>query len=242
MKRFLGLGYFIGFALLVGSPCVLPAVSSPNANSSSRVDKLPSVDWWRSKVNSQISASAGKRYGGCVFGDSISSGLGNTLGQSNYNFAMGGMSTVSLLEQLKQLKAGNVQCERVVIAIGTNDAMFAIRDRDFKNNLRQIVTLSRGLGASEITLLPAFYSTFEASQNPDAAGTIDRVDQISALIRQVAAEQDVNLLAGGIPALYRNRSLKEELTSDGVHLNESGKNVYRQVLVNLLGDSAVSSR
>ncbi|MBD1845294.1 SGNH/GDSL hydrolase family protein [Cyanobacteria bacterium FACHB-63] len=242
MERFLRLGYLIGFALLVGSPYMLPAVSFPRANASSRVDKLTSANWWQSKVSSQITASAGKRFNGCVFGDSISSGLGNTLGQSNYNFSMGGMSTVSLLEQLRKLKAGNVRCEKVAIAIGTNDAMFSIRDRDFKNNLRQIVTLSRGLGASEITLLPAFYSTVEASQNPDAAGTLDRVDQISALIRQVAVEQDVKLLADGIPQLYRDHSLKAELTPDGVHLNESGKNIYRQVLLNLLGDSAVSSR
>ncbi|MBW4524890.1 MAG: SGNH/GDSL hydrolase family protein [Phormidium tanganyikae FI6-MK23] len=236
MKRYLKLSVLIGFALLVGSPYVLPAASSP------KVDKLTSVDWWRSKVKSQITASAGKRYSGCVFGDSISSGLGNTLGQSNFNFAVGGMSSVSLLEQLKQLKAGNVQCQKAVIAIGTNDAMFSIGDTTFKNNLRQIVTLSRGLGASEITLIPAFYSTVEASHNPEVAGTLDRVDEISTLIRQVAAEQDVKLLNNELQPLFRDRSLKEELTFDGVHLNDSGKGIYRQVLLGIFNNSAVSSR
>lgn len=235
MKRYLKLGILLGFALLVVSP-LLPAISSP------KVDKLPITDWWRSNLKSQITASAGKQYNGCVFGDSISSGLGNTLGRSNYNFAMGGMSTVSLLEQLKQLKAGNVRCQKAVIAIGTNDAMFAISDRTFRNNLRQIVTLSRGLGASDITLIPAFYSTVEASHNPDLAGTIKRVDQISGLIQQVAKEQDIRLLKNQIQPLFRDRSLKQELTSDGVHLNDNGKAIYRQVLLNLLNNSDVSSR
>ncbi|BAU11694.1 hypothetical protein LEP3755_21970 [Leptolyngbya sp. NIES-3755] len=236
MKRSFKLSLLLGFALLVGSPTVLPAISSP------KVDKLPTVDWWRSKVQSQITATTGKRYNGCVFGDSISSALGNTLGQSNYNFAMGGMSSVSLLEQLKQLKAGNVQCQKAVIAIGTNDAMFSISDRAFKNNLRQIVTITRTLGASEITLIPAFYSTVEASYNPDVAGTLDRVDEISELIRQVAAEQDVKLISNEIQPLFRDRSLKQEVTFDGVHLNDSGKVIYRKVLLNLLNNSAVSSR
>ncbi|MER3434072.1 MAG: SGNH/GDSL hydrolase family protein [Leptolyngbya sp. ERB_1_1] len=236
MKRYFKLSVLLGFALLVSSPYVLPAVSSP------KVDKLSSVNWWRSKVKSQVTASTGRRYMGCVFGDSISSGLGNTLGDLNYNFAMGGMSSVSLLEQLRQLKAGNVQCQKAVIAIGTNDAMFSISNTDFKNNLRQIVTLSRGLGASEITLIPAFYSTLEASQNPDVAGTLDRVDEISTLIRQVAAEQDVDIVTDEIQPLFRNHSLKEELTFDGVHLNNSGKGIYRQVLLNIFNNAAVSSR
>lgn len=235
MKRVLKIGLLFGFTLLASSPCVLPAVSSP------KVDKLPSVDWWRSKVSSQITASTGKRYTGCVFGDSISSGLGNSLGQSNYNFAMGGMSTVSLLEQLKQLKAGNIQCQKVIVAIGTNDAMYSINNVDFKNNLRQIVTLTRGLGASEITLLPAFYSTVEASKNPNVAGTLDRVDEINTLIRQVGTEQDVTVRIDVIQPLFRDRSLRDDLTIDGVHLNNSGKSIYRQALLNLL-NSAVSSR
>lgn len=236
MKRYFKLSLLIGAALLVSSPCVLPAVSSP------RTDGLSSVNWWRSKVKSQITASGGRRYGGCVFGDSISSALGNSLGGSNYNFAMGGMSTVSLLEQLKQLKAGNVQCQKAVIAIGTNDAMYTISNTSFKNNLKQIVTLSRGLGASEITLIPAFYSTVEASQNPDMAGTLDRVDEISALIRQVAAEQDVQIVTDELQPLFRDRALKGELTIDGVHLNDSGKRLYRRVLVNILNSADVSSR
>lgn len=235
MQRCFRLGLFFGLTLLAGSPWILPG------RAASRVDKLPSVDWWQSKVRSQIAASVGKRYSGCVFGDSISSMLGNTLGEANYNFAIGGMSTVSLLEQLKQLKFANIQCQRAVIAIGTNDAMYSISDRDFKNNLRQIVTLTRGLGATDITLLPAFYSTVAASENPNVAGTLERVDEISALIRQVAVEQDAKLQSDEIQALFYDHSLREDLTSDGVHLNDPGKRIYRQVLLNIF-DSAVSAR
>lgn len=236
MKRYLKLGLLAAVALAVGFSGALSASSSP------RIDQLATVNWWQFKVKTQVASSVGHRYAGCLFGDSISSALGNTIGPATYNFAMGGMSTVSLLEQLKQLRAGGVQCQKAVIAIGTNDAMYAISDTTFKNNLRQIVTLARGLGANEITLIPAFYSTIPASEDPNMAGTIDRVDQISTLIRQVGIEQDVRVLAvESLQPLYRDRSLKEELTLDGVHLNDGGKKIYRQLLLGIF-DSAVSSR
>jgi lysophospholipase L1-like esterase len=55
---------------------------------------------------------------------------------------MGGMSSVSLLTQLRQLKAANVQCQKVVIAIGTNDAMYNISNNAFRNNLRQSIDIA----------------------------------------------------------------------------------------------------
>ena len=51
----------------------------------------------------------GKQYYGCIFGDSISAGVGNTLGHNTYNFAVGGLSSTSLVEQLKNLSSN--ECE-----------------------------------------------------------------------------------------------------------------------------------
>lgn len=199
-----------------------------------RPDKLGELDWWRSKVKAQAQSSQSQRFHGCLFGDSISSELGNPLSKDIANFAMGGLSTVSLLEQLKTLKAANVQCQNVMIEIGTNDAWYAIRNDEFVSNLEQIIVLTRSMGASQVTLTPAFYSTLEASRNPNVAGTVERVEEINALIRQVADIESVALVDEGLEPLFDDRSLRADLTFDGVHLNENGKKLYKKVVVKIL--------
>ena len=197
-------------------------------------DKLGELDWWRSKVKAQAQSSQSQRFHGCLFGDSISSGLGNPLSKDIANFAMGGLSTVSLLEQLKTLKASNVQCQNVMIAIGTNDAWYSIHNDEFVSNLERIIVQARSMGASQITIVPAFYSTVEASRNPNVAGTVERVEEINALIRQVADIESVALVTDQIDPLFDDRSLRQDLTFDGVHLNEKGRNIYKRIVLAIL--------
>lgn len=197
-------------------------------------DKLGELDWWRSKVKAQAQSSQSQRFHGCLFGDSISSVLGNPLSKDIANFAMGGLSTVSLLEQLKTLKASNVQCQNVMIAIGTNDAWYSIHNDEFVSNLERIIVQARSMGASQITIVPAFYSTVEASRNPNVAGTVERVEEINALIRQVADIESVALVTDQIDPLFDDRSLRQDLTFDGVHLNEKGRNLYKRIVLAIL--------
>ncbi len=215
---------------------VLPLIGLLNQVSIAqmRPDKLGELDWWRSKVKAQAQSSQSQRFHGCLFGDSISSVLGNPLSKDIANFAMGGLSTVSLLEQLKTLKASNVQCQNVMIAIGTNDAWYSIRNDEFVSNLERIIVLTRSMGASQITVVPAFYSTVEASRNPNVAGTIERVEEINALIRQVADVESVALVTDEIDPLFDDRSLRQDLTFDGVHLNEKGRNLYKRIVLTVL--------
>ncbi len=198
------------------------------------IDQLADEAWWQEKVQHQISETQNQVYSVCLFGDSISSGLGNSLGDETYNFAIGGLSSVSLIEQLRRLNESGVQCQKAIVAIGTNDAMYTITDEDFVNNMKQIVATIHSMGANDITLLPAFYSTTEASFNPDRAGTLERVDEISSLIQQVAVSENIAIATNLLEPLYRDRSLNEDLTSDGVHLNAEGRKIYRQLLLDLL--------
>lgn len=197
-------------------------------------DQLPRIPAWQTLVEYQAIVSQDQHYQGCLFGDSISSGLGNSLGERRSNFAIGGMSTVSLVEQLQMLAAHHVQCQTAIVAIGTNDAWYHINDEQFKQNMTQIVTLVRSLSAQHIYVLPAFYSTVAASQNPDLAGSIARVDDINGLLRNVTAEQHVPLESTALEPLFEQKALKEPLTVDGVHLNETGKAIYRTILLQLL--------
>ncbi len=180
--------------------------------------------------------SQGQQYQNCLFGDSISTGLKDTLGKNTANFAMGGLSTVSLVTQLKYLRSAGVQCQRAIIAIGTNDAWYITSDNTFVANLKQSVAMVQAMGASRILLVPAFYSTVPASQDPKLAGPLQRVDEINTLMQVVASSEQVNVMNRGLEPLFRNHALKPEVTFDGVHLNENGNAIYRQALLQVLRD------
>ena len=111
---------------------------------SSSKDYLIAEIWWQKQVNS----TQNKNYDACLFGDSISSGLGNGFGERRFNFAIGGMSSVSLIEQLQTLVAHQVRCQTVIVAIGTNDAWYQISDRQFQQNMTRILALARSLSHS----------------------------------------------------------------------------------------------
>jgi lysophospholipase L1-like esterase len=197
-------------------------------------DRLPSIPAWQTWVQYQAAVSQGEHYQGCLFGDSISSGLGQSLGDRHFNFAAGGMSTVSLMSQMQTLVSQDLQCQTVIIAIGTNDAWYDIDDAQFAQNVTAIVQLAQSLAAKQIYLLPAFYSTLEASRNPKMAGTIQRVDEINQLLKKVATAQGIPMESRSLAPLFAQKALKRSLTGDGVHLNDAGKVIYRQALRQLL--------
>jgi len=199
-------------------------------------DTLSSTTLWKLAVQYQIFATQNKQYQGCLFGDSITSALGNTLGKRYYNFAIDGLSTISLVEQLKLLIPANIKCQKVIIAIGGNDAWYQMSNEVFTQKLQESITLARqlGTGTQQIFLIPAFYSTYATSLDQTVAAPISRVDEINTLINQIAAIEKVPVEASGIQSLYENNALKENLSSDGDHLNEEGLAIYRQALLKIL--------
>jgi lysophospholipase L1-like esterase len=226
----------VGLWAIVIATTVLIATPLTFALQAARPDTLATLPWWTAQINLQAQQNKGQVYAACLFGDSISSGLGQTLGPNSVNFGTGGLSTVSLRTQLEILKKAGVSCNQAVIAIGTNDAMYVISDEQFIINLRESINLVRSMGASQIQLIPAFYSTLAASKNPLAAGPLERVDEINQLIDQVAREQDIPIVSEGLEVLYEGNELRDDVTFDGVHLNNTGKVIYRDFLKKILPD------
>ncbi len=194
------------------------------------IDRLSSLPFWQVLVAYQATVIQNHAYPVCLFGDSISAQLGDSLGRSVYNFSIGGMSSVSLVEQLKQLQAHGIQCKKVILAIGTNDAWYTIADDQFVQNFKTAIAMSRSMGAEKILVLPAFYSTVAASKNPNLAGPIDRVDQINRLLAQITARESLEFDDTVLQPLYSGKELNATLTTDGVHLNTDGIERYRQIL------------
>ena len=136
-------------------------------------DTLSSQSWWQDEVKYQVMVTQNRLIKTCLFGDSITSMLGNTLGNDAFNFAIGGMSAISQLEQLKFLTTAKIRCDRAIIALGTNDAIYRTMDEQFIQNMRQIIgTVKKDMGAKQVVLLPAFYSTVEATHDVSVAAPI----------------------------------------------------------------------
>jgi len=200
-------------------------------------DSLGTLLWWKTLVDYQATVSQDKQYRTCLFGDSISAQLGNSLGEQTFNFSIGGMSTVSLLEQLQRLSAVKSQCQTAIVEIGTNDAWYTIQDDQFRQNLSQVIQHLRSQGTQRIVLLPAFYSTLAASKDPTLAGSIDRVEQINRLLNQVAMAKQVPVETTALEPLFEGKTLKQTLTFDGVHLNPEGLRLYRAALLKIVSSS-----
>jgi lysophospholipase L1-like esterase len=225
--------------LVIDLPKATKLVSMANLSSSSSdtspKDNLSSSPIWQIALQYQILATQGKQYLGCLFGDSISAELGNSLGEGTFNFGLNGLSTISLVEQLQRLVPTKVKCQKAIIAVGGNDALYGMSDELFSKKLQEAIALVRTMGTKEIFLIPAFYSTVAASLDPTVAAPAPKVEQINALINQVAAKEQIPVAAEGIAPLYENNVLKDNLTSDGDHLNAEGIKIYRQALLEILG-------
>ncbi len=197
-------------------------------------DNVTSSPLGKIALQYQTLAAQDKQFSGCLFGDSISAGLGNTLGNGTFNFGLNGLSSVSLLEQLKALIPTKLKCDKAIIAIGGNDALYGINDELFSKNLQEAIALVRTMGTKEVFLIPAFYSTTEASSDPTVAAPLSRVEQINTLINQVGETEKVQVAAVGVASLYENNVLKKDFTNDGDDLNAEGLKIYRQALLQIL--------
>ena len=200
-------------------------------------DTLSSQSWWQDEVKYQVAVTQNTQIKTCFFGDSITSMLGNTLGNDSFNFAIGGMSAISQLEQLKLLTAARIRCERAIVALGTNDAIYRTMDDQFIKNMQQIImTVKNDMGAKRVVLLPAFYSTVEASRDVSIAAPIPRVDKFNELLGKVAVAQRLSVDGSTLQPLFEGKALKADLTSDGVHLNLEGKKIYREALLKIVAN------
>ncbi|MDF5721534.1 MAG: alpha/beta hydrolase [Rhizonema sp. PD37] len=198
-------------------------------------DNLSSTPLWQLEVEYQKFATQGKQFSGCLFGDSVTAELGNKLGNGTFNFALDGLSGISLVEQLRLLIHTKIRCEKAAIAIGGNDAWYGLSNELFANKLQESISLVRSLGSRQIFLIPAFYSTPAASLDPTISATNPSVDKINVVMNQVAIKNNIPFELQEVQSLNQNGALKDNLSSeDGAHLNNEGINIYRQALLKIL--------
>jgi lysophospholipase L1-like esterase len=199
----------------------------------SEADNLTQSRWWTHTLQAQVRHSQRLAFEKGLFGDSISSGLGLMPEGSLFNFALGGLSSTSLVHQLKALSAAEIKVPQVAIAIGTNDALYGTSDLVIARNVQQSIRMVQEMGADRIHLLGAFYATERASQNPWLAGPNQRITEINDLLEEVASQERIYFVWDELQALFNQTELNPSLTGDGVHLNALGKQIYRQILLDV---------
>lgn len=225
--------------LIINIPAALDIASKLNlySNDTPPKDNLSSTPIWQLEIQYQIFATQDKQFSACLFGDSVTAELGNSLGNNTFNFALDGLSSISLVEQLQRLTSAKVTCQKAVIAIGGNDAWYGLSDQLFTDKLQQSISLVQNLGSHQIFLIPAFYSTVAASKDPSISATNPQVDHINTVMNQVALKDNIPLEQQQVQSLNENGALKNSLSSeDGAHLNNEGIAIYRQVLSKILFD------
>lgn len=223
--------------LVINVPAVLEIASKLNLFPTEipPKDNLSSTPLWQLEVKYQQFATQGKQFQACLFGDSVTAEMGNTLGKDTFNFALNGISGISLVEQLKLLIPTKVKCEKAVIAIGGNDAWYGLSDSLFATKLQESISLVRSLGSHQIFLIPGFYSTVAASKDPSISATNSRVKEINTVMNQVAVKNNLPLEIQEVELLNENDALKENFSSeDGAHLNNDGISIYRQALLKII--------
>ena len=199
----------------------------------SEADNLTRSRWWAHTLRAQVHESQGLAFESGLFGDSISSGLGLMLEGNLLNFALGGLSSVSLVHQLRALSAAKVKISRGAIAIGTNDALYGTPDPVIARNVQESIRLVQEMGAGRVHLIRAFYATERASKNSWLAGSNQRITEINDLLAETASLESIHFVRDELQALFRKTELNPKFTGDGVHLNALGKQVYRKILLEI---------
>lgn len=198
-------------------------------------DSLPQEAWWQDEVAFQAQLTQGQTLQQAIWGDSITAALGNTLGPERFNFALSGMTTMSLGPQMERLAPARVQ--RGAIALGTNDADRQISPEQYREYLSQAIAQLKAWGCDRIDLLPPHYPTPGHLWRYGYPNALERIEQLKQILASLADGETVCYQADFFASLYpppdQGPHLRRELTTDGVHLNAPGRTLYRELLLQL---------
>ncbi len=172
-----------------------------------------------------------------LFGDSILESL-DFKNTNIHNFSIGG-ETIGLLNNRIQKYKFPDFC-KIVIMIGVNDFLFNVNEdktkKDFKNLIEFVSSKIFFSNIYILEILPISAEGFFVNRDK-----INKSIQIfNNNIRMIVKNQNNNNVK--VISLYdqfknHNSNLKSELTNDGVHLNENGKELLKKNMLNLLDDN-----
>jgi len=171
----------------------------------------------------QIEAQPILNGGVLLAGDSITEGwLGTDIdfGVPMSNHGIGWDTVTGLKSRLPQMLQHSP--DKVFILIGTNDIGYNRQAEVMAGELSEIVEVFKREKPS--------VKIFIQSVMPREVEALAAVDNINLAYKEVTKEQGVTFIDLGPVFTAPNRTLKPELTYDGLHLNEKGYQVWAEVL------------
>ncbi len=210
--------------ILLTLPLVLVATSS--AFGLAYFYNRPSIVYAHSPIRSAAilsQADQAEQVGAVVLGDSITelSYLPQMCGGSVLNAGVGGAKAHEVIELLRDVLQ-RVKTDRVVIAIGVNDAgkSYATSLSSFGDAYRQLVSIAAAAGAkvTVATIAPV------GRDLPEGTGVFDEelIKNFNAEIRKIATEYHAEVAEVYNDLAGKDGFLPHDFTADGVHLTKAG--------------------
>lgn len=138
------------------------------------------------------------------------------------NFSIGGVTLATILENSDQILER--QISHLVLAAGVNDLITGYSWNDIRQN---IVTLIEKIRSKHIplTLVEVPYTLFRDSVNNDD------ITRLNDYLVELATQYGLKLIATN-DKLSQDGHLRYDYTSDGLHFNSQGENIYFEILKN----------
>ncbi len=174
-------------------------------------------------------------------GDSITDGYKldnfyNSLPLATYNRGINGDSTGGVLKRL-QTSLFDIKPSKVVIMIGINDINANKSETEIISNYEEILTqISTNLPTTQVycmSILP-INSQIEANTNIKVETSTPKILSINPRILNLCQTFNYSFVDMFTQFADSNNQLKETYSTDGIHLNDAGYQVWTNQLIDLL--------
>ncbi|MEB3226172.1 MAG: GDSL-type esterase/lipase family protein [Synechococcus sp.] len=191
----------------------------------------PTYQQWQQLLNQEahlVAKQARQDPLGILVGDSLSMWFPNDLLPSNkiwLNQGISGENTGQILARLGYLNG--IQAQSIYLMAGVNDFKQGIPEMTVLNNIRSMIRYLRCYHPEAVIVVQSLLPTNYAYLQGEKATYLNR--QLQA----IATEEGANYL--NLYPLFADRrgALRRELSTDGLHLNRAGYEIWRQALQNL---------
>ena len=203
------------------------------------------ISYYDQKCNMFALENANLAHGQIVFiGDSITDGCAldnyySALPCATYNRGIGGDTTAGVLARLKT-SLFDVKPAKIVLMIGINDINGGVETATILDHYNEILTqIKKELPNTQVfcvSILPV-NNVLESYTLVNVAKTTERILEINPEIEKLAVKHGYEFVNLFDEFADEGQRLYQELSPDGIHLNDAGYQKYSTLLIPHLKDT-----
>jgi len=147
------------------------------------------------------------------------------------NYGIHGNKTHQVIDRVDELF--EKKADQLFLLIGINDLGDNRLVVDIENDYRKLVELLlNNKVASQISLVSVLPIIESSWQKPEL--TLENIDILNNLIKVIAKDNKISFIDINSSFANENGELKEELTTDGLHLSDEGYLKYAELIITRL--------